>query len=395
MGGPPAGDARPGIDPERLVLGTRAEAVHGDRQPRRLAGIDNGPQPFGVSRSQGQHPPVGPSALGQEPLVRDEPPPLLPGGEDVLDQPRLAGARRIERLAPILRQGPEEPVPVGVMPAGQATVVCLPAKPQRRDVEAVLRAALVGALGHDHGLGGLPPVVLDHHGTDEIHVAEGLDRVEGQPVVGVENRPGRSRRGIGVDGDDVRAAVAFLKPAGKLPADGHVRFLGAGVHRPDDLGHVLVSLRDPARPRAGVRDVDLPLHPGGVLNADDQNHTFVAAAQVDGPVHVLEVPLIGPERVAAPPGQLPLDVLQRVHPDEHDLKAGEPQLDPAVEDSPDVVQGEQAQQLPLGVAEPEERLAVGSDEVPAVVADENRGGLSCRLHTGSPLCRRPRSLGPG
>ena len=91
-----------------------------------------------------------------------------------------------------------------------------------------------------------------------------------------------------MDRDQVRAAVGLAQASGEFAAEGNVLRHGPGVHRPDKVGRGPVALGDPPCPCPGVVDVEQPLHPDRVVDANHDHQVFVGTAQINRPVHVYD-----------------------------------------------------------------------------------------------------------
>ena len=202
---------------------------------------------------------------------------------------------------------------VGVEAAGHRGPPGLAPDEQGRDrALGVLGAVLVRALAEDHGLSRCSESVRDDGGVDLRPLGPGLDHVEVEPVLAVEEL-GRGAPAARVVGDEVGAAVALAQAACELAED--VLEAGGGavaaVH-PHDVGRGLVPGAEPAAVGsgvAGVEDRDL-LHvvaPGREHREDEA----LAVGVVDEVVDVLEIGRIGLRRIVVDPRLLALRVGDR------------------------------------------------------------------------------------
>ena len=234
-------------------------------------------------------------------LVGHHQPPLVSGREDLLEEAHLHGPRGIEGLLPRGKHAPTVVVAVRVVRSGKVRVVGLAANPQGRDREAVLRARFIGPFGHEHRLDGPQVVVLGHHRVDQLDAVPGLHRVEIQPRFGVDEAGGVGR-GSGLKVMRCRPPSPSCSPAANSRRIGHELRPASGVMDQTMLGASLYALGQPLRPLPGVLDGDV-LAISLMVERHGNGQVVVAGDPHDG-IHVLEIRLVGRQRIVVDPGLL-------------------------------------------------------------------------------------------
>ena len=260
---------------------------------------------------------------------------------------------------------------VGVVGARQVRIIGLPTNPQRADVEAIFRPLLVGPFRHQHGFDRLEIVVSGHHRIDQLDALPGLHRVEIQPVL-IVNEAGRVRSRIRLECDQVISAVTGVKAGCKLAQDWDKFLLRLGRHRPDNIGHVFVSLCEPPGPAAAVLGRDA-LAISLVVEGHRDDHTILTGDLEHG-VHIPEIGLIRCQRIVVDPGLVPVHIrLGAVtDPHQHHLSEDKPLFRRLLQNRAGILDLILTKKLPLRRAEPEDGLALLVHKVPVVLADLDR-----------------------
>ena len=116
------------------------QLVHADGERGLASEIHDDPPAVLLASRQVQDFAVRLAAGREDRLVGDQVPPLLSALEDRLQESELGGAGGIQRLFQVGKDAPAIVVAVGVMGSRQVGVICLPANPERGDVEPVFGA---------------------------------------------------------------------------------------------------------------------------------------------------------------------------------------------------------------------------------------------------------------
>ncbi len=145
------------------------------------------------------------------------------------------------------------------------------------------------------------------------------------------------------------------------------------------VGTSLYAPGDPFRPGAGVGDRDV--FAVTLVEHRHGNGHVVFAGDLDDGIDVLEISLVGRERIVVDPGlvtvAIRLGAVANAH--EHDLGKGKALALGLLKNRPRILLAIPAEEFPLGRAHPEYGVALLVDKVPAVVAHfDGMHGFRCR-----------------
>ena len=105
------------------------------------------------------------------------------------------------------------------------------------------------------------------------------------------NEAGGIGRGVGLEGDEVRAPIAFAQPGRQFPQDGDELRFGLGGHGPNDGWDIPVALRDPLPPCTGLFDSDEVAPP--LMENRHRNDQVLLSGDLDHGIDLFEVGLVG------------------------------------------------------------------------------------------------------